>query len=238
MRVGGDWPGVVTIRDGWRKAAARPWNADLPYAYLRIERGGAGFLRSATGHVLTYGVDLVASPPLLDGAARTWESAGYLPFLDLHLYRRSLIGSIPPVQTDVQETRPDFEALEDIDRRSFGPLWRSTPTALQESYGATIRKAILVTRAGPRPEGFAIVGCSGVTAYLQRIAVSPSHRGRGWGSRLLLASVRWATRHGAASMLLNTPPANRAAAALYRSAGFHRLPDRLRILRYPNCGDR
>ena len=76
---------------------------------------------------------------------------------------------------------------------------------------------------------------SGVTAYLQRIAVSPAHRGRGWGSRLILAAIRWAARHGAASILLNTPPANRPAAALYRSAGFHRLPDRLRVLRYPGA---
>lgn len=232
MKISGDWPGAITIRDRWAKATARPWNSDLPYGYLRLDRGGAGFLRVATGHVLACGVELVASPPLLDGAAEVWVRAGFLPFLDLHLYRRNLIGAIPPVQEGVQQAPPDFEALADIDRRSFGPLWRSTPTALHESYRATIRRTVLVTCTGRRPEGFAIVGSSGVTAYLQRIAVSPSHRGRGCGSRLILAAVRWAARHGAASMLLNTPPANQAAAALYRSAGFSRLPDRLRILRY------
>ena len=233
MKVHGDWPGVITIRDGWAKATARPWNADLPYGYLRLERGGAGFLRAATGHVLGYGVELVASPPLLDSAAPAWVQAGFFPFLNLHLYRRSLIGAIPPGRHGVRQEPPDFDALAEIDRRSFGPLWRSTASGLRESYRATLQRTVLVTRAGEDPEGFAIVGASGLTAYLQRIAVSPAHQGRGWGSRLIVGALRWAARHGAASILLNTPPANRAAAAFYRSAGFHRLPDRLRVLRYP-----
>jgi len=169
---------------------------------------------------------------LLNSAADTWLKVGYLPFQDLHLYRRSLIGSLPPEQPGIQEAAPDFDALGEIDRASFEPLWRSTPTALRESYRSTIRRAALATPSGPSPEGFAIVGCSGVTAYLQRIAVAPPHRGRGRGTNLVAAALRWAARHGAAAMLLNTPPANQAGAALYRSTGFRRLPDRLRVLRY------
>ena len=234
MKISGDWPGPITIRHSWAKATARPWNSDLPYGYLRLERGGARFLRAATSHVLTYGVELVASHPLLDSTAGPWVEVGYLPFLDLHMYRRSLIGSIPPEQPGIQEAPPDFEVLAEVDQASFGPLWRNTPTALRESYRSTILRAVLVTPAGTLPEGFAIVGCSGVTAYLQRVAVSPSHRRRGWGTRLTHAAIRWAARHGAAAMLLNTAPNNRAAATLYQSTGFRRLPDRLRVLRYPS----
>ena len=233
MKIGGEWPGTIAIKDRWAKATARSWNEDLPYGYLRLERGGAAFLEAAARHVLTYGVELVASHPVTDGATDTWQAAGFLPFLDLHLYRRSLVGSLPPAQEGIQVTRPDFDILADIDRRSFQPLWRSGRNGLQESHRATVRRVVLVAGADPRPDGFAIVGTSGVTAYLQRIAVTPSHRGHGWGTRLTLASVRWAARHGAATMLLNTPLQNRPAAALYRSTGFHRLPERLRILRYP-----
>ena len=231
MKAGGSWPEGITIRDRWRKATARPWNSDLPYGYLRLERGGARFLRKATEHVLSYGVQLVATPPLPGSATATWTEAGYRHFQDLHLYRRSLVGSVPRTQPGIRETTPDFDLLADVDRRSFDPLWRSSPTGLRDSYRATLRRTVLVTPGGP-PSGFAIVGCSGVTAYLQRIAVSPPHRGRGWGSRLTLAGVRWAVQHGAASMLLNTPPTNRAAAALYRSTGFQRLPDRLVVMQY------
>lgn len=232
MKVSGSWPEQVTVRDHWGKATARPWNDDLPFGYLRLERGGARFLRSASRHVLSYGVDLVASPPLLGSATGTWAEAGYSHFQDLHLYRRNLVGSVPAAQPVIRETQPDFEMLADVDLRSFDALWRTTSIGLRESYRATLRRTVLVTPGEPSPEGFAIVGCSGVTSYLQRIAVSPSHRRRGWGGRLMLAAVRWAVRHGAATMLLNTPPANRGAAALYRSTGFRRLPDRLVVLRY------
>lgn len=232
MRVTGEWPDPIGITDRWAKAVARPWNSDLPYAYLALQRGGSRFLREASRHVLSYGVELVASPPLLESSIRPWAQAGYSPFLELHLYRRSLIGSLPPHQAGVQEVRPDFRLLAEVDRRSFRPLWRSSPAGLRESYRATLRGAVLVTSTAGIPEGFAIVGCSGISSYLQRIAVSPAHRGRGWGGRLMQAALRWAIRHGAASMLLNTPPTNEAAAGLYRSAGFTRLPDPARVLRY------
>ncbi len=232
MRVKGMWPGPITIVGGWAKASARPWNSDLPYGFLCLERGGARFLRDATRQVLSYKVELVASPPLLDTEGARWEHVGYRPFLDLHLYRRSLIGSHPPPPVGIQEVDPDYRALMELDRLSFSPLWRSNEAGLRASRRATVRGAVLVTGAGDAPKGFAIVGCSGITSYLQRIAVTPAHRGRGWGSRLMRASICWAVRHGAASMLLNTPPANEGAARLYRSAGFTRLPDRLRVLRY------
>ncbi len=211
---------------------ARPWNSDIPYGYLRLERGGSRFLRRATSQVLDLGMDRVASQPVTDRGSETWQDAGYLPFATLTLYRRSLIGPVPPESRRVGVASPDFERLAEIDRQSFGPLWRSSPAGLRESYLATFRRVILCP-AGSGPQGYAIVGCSGVTSYLQRIAVAPDYRGRGWGSRLTLAGIRWAARHGAASMLLNTTPANRAAAALYRSTGFHRIQGRMRVFVYP-----
>ena len=232
MRISGDWPGVVTIRGGWGKAVARPWNHDLLHGYVRLERGGAAFLQRASEHVLACGADLVASPPLPEGAERRWRVAGFAPFLELDLYRRTLVGSRPPTQPGVMEALPDFEALAEVDRLAFAPFWRSTVDGLRESYRSTVRRTLFLTGPGPRPEGFAIVGLSGLTAYLQRIAVLPACQGRGSGTRLILAAVRWAAQRGAAAMLLNTPPANEAAAALYRSSGFHRLPNRLRVLRY------
>ena len=50
-RTSGSWPEQVTMRDRWGKATARPWNSDLPYGYLRLERGGKRFLRQASEHV-------------------------------------------------------------------------------------------------------------------------------------------------------------------------------------------
>ncbi len=232
MKVKGTWPGPVTIAGPWAKATARPWNSDLPYGHLNLERGGVRFLAAATRQVMSYQVELVASPPLLDTEAARWERAHYRPFLDLHMYRRSLIGPHPPSPEGVREVKPDYRSLAEVDRISFDPLWRTDDAGLRASRGATSRGTVLVAEVKGSPIGFAIVGCSGITSYLQRIAVAPAHRGRGWGSRLVQASVSWAVRHGAVSMVLNTPPANDGAAQLYRSAGFARLPNRLRVFHY------
>ncbi len=88
----------------------------------------------------------------------------------------------------------------------------------------------MTTDAG-RTTGYAIVGAGSIAGYLQRVAVHPDFQGAGLGRSLVRASMRWARRHGAHSILLNTQPDNEVAASLYRSEGFERLLDRLTVLR-------
>ena len=98
MRVAGGWPGRVVLRAGWAKAEARPWNADIPDAHLRLVRGGSEFLTACAEYLLDRGVSGVASPPLPEVSSGIWLSAGYEPHLVLDLYSRELVGS-PPVAT-------------------------------------------------------------------------------------------------------------------------------------------
>ncbi len=79
--------------------------------------------------------------------------------------------------------------------------------------------------------GFSIVGVTQSTGYLQRIAVDPRAQGHGVGRSLLRASLRWARRHRARSVLLNTQIDNEGAARLYESERFEPLPQRLVLLR-------
>ena len=60
--------------------------------------------------------------------------------------------------------------------------------------------------------------------------MDPDHARRGIGRSLVRASVDWARRHGARTMVLNTQPENLAAARLYEDEGFVRLGARLRVL--------
>ena len=233
MNISGRWPDEVTIRSNWSKAKGRSWNRDLPYGYVRVIRGNAAFTRAAAEHVLGYDVELVASPPLLKGPDKPWEKAGFQPFLELHLYRRSLVGDLPDRQPEVTTVAsPDFTTFYAIDRSAFNPLWRMEPLGLEESYRATTRSVVLTTSNGDRVVGYAIVGLSGITAYLQRIAVDPAMQRQGHGQRLLKAAVRWAGDHGAATMLLNTQPENDVSANLYRAQGFARVPGGLRVMKY------
>lgn len=142
------------------------------------------------------------------------------------------MGGQPEEDPHVRELPADFDRLHPLDYSAFASLWRMDPTGLRESYRATTRSVILGVDDDDRLAGFAIVGVSGVTGYLQRIAVDPSVRRQGFGRRLVRASLRWAGRHGAAAMLLNTQPENDGSAALYRAEGFARVPGDLRVLKY------
>ncbi len=95
MRVTGDWPGHLVLRQGWAKAEARPWNRDIPDAALRLVRGSADFLASCSAYLLDLGVSGVASPPLPEISAGMWLTAGFEPHLALDLYSRELVGSQP-----------------------------------------------------------------------------------------------------------------------------------------------
>ncbi len=182
--------------------------------------------------MLTFDVDLVASPPLAAGADGVWLKAGFEPFLTLHLYRRSLVGDQPESGLLVKQVAPDFDRLIPLDRASFNPLWRMDPTGLRESYRAATRSVVLAVEDGDALTGFAIVGVAGITGYLQRIAVDTSARRQGIGSQLVRAGLQWAQAHGAVTMLLNTQPENDGSAALYRAEGFARMPGDLRVLKY------
>jgi ribosomal protein S18 acetylase RimI-like enzyme len=100
---------------------------------------------------------------------------------------------------------------------------------------------LLVLLAGPGPAGFAqlrlraslITG--GRDAYLEELYVTPARRGEGTGRALLDAAMEAARAHGAARIELGTSEGDRAAIALYESAGFsnrERSPDGPRMLVY------
>jgi ribosomal protein S18 acetylase RimI-like enzyme len=232
MRVIGNWPGRLVLRQGWAKAEARPWNADVPDASLRLVRGNADFLTACSGRLLELGAAGVASPPLPEVSSGLWLTAGFEPFLTLDLYSRALVSSQPQPAHEVVNRRDiAWEDIEDIDGAAFPPLWRLDQDGLQEAMGATPNAALLVTIDDHRPTGFAIVGTGSIAGYLQRVAVHPTFARRGLGRSLVRAANRWAKRRGARSMMLNTQPDNEAAAGLYTSEGFEKMLDQLTVFR-------
>lgn len=232
MRLTGSWPGQVTLRQGWSRASARPWNDEVDAASLRLERGSSDFLRQAGGHLLELGTEWVGSPPVDRSSSMVWEQAGFAPFLTLDLHRRPLDGPIPASGISVQEgSTRDLGLLTPIDDDSFDGVWRLGPLGLAEAMVATPRSTLLLVHVDHAPVGFAIVGFGNRTGYLQRIAVARSQRGRGLGRGLLRESLHWCLRRGAGHVLLNTRPGNAAATALYASEGFSMHPSALRVLR-------
>lgn len=228
----GRWPGPLTLRRGWCRAEARPWNAEIGDAQLRLLRGGGGFLEGCARYLLEAGAPAVVSPPLSQEGRGVWLAGGFQPFLYLDLWRREL-ASVPAGPSIPARRWPsaDLAPLLDLDRAAFGPRWRLDRPGLEEALAVTPRAELLIVPVGRRPVGYAVVGGGGPFAYLQRIAVHPDARRGGVGRALLRHSLHLGRRWGARAMLLNTQPDNLPAARLYRSEGFTRQPARLALMR-------
>ncbi len=233
MRVTGNWPGRLALRQGWAKAEARPWNPDTPDAHLRLIRGSSVFLAACGEYLLDLGVSGVSSPPLPEVSSGIWLSAGYEPFLKLALYSRELVGALPAPKHEIETGGShDWDPAVRIDREAFSPLWRLDEDGLREALGATPHSSLLLSSDGDRANGFAIVGVGSIAGYLQRVAVHPDFARQGIGRSLVRAANKWARRRGARSMMLNTQPENESAARLYLSEGFEKMLDQLTVLRF------
>jgi GNAT superfamily N-acetyltransferase len=91
----------------------------------------------------------------------------------------------------------------------------------------TERERLWIAECGANIVGcIAIVGASRVEAQLRWYLVDPSVRGQGLGKRLLHEAVTFCAHHGYQSVFLWTVSALRAAAHLYRSAGFVRVEEK------------
>ncbi len=229
----GQWPGPITVRRGWARAEARPWNDTQPDATIRLVRGGAPFLEAATELLHQLGAPAALSPPLPASARRMWRSAGYVTFMDLALMRLSLDRHAPaPDHLVVEANDTPLELLLAIDVAAFSPFWRFDALGLQEAIEATTRSTVLIIRdRDGLPAGFAIVGFGTAVSYLQRVAVAPEWQGKGMGRSLVRVAARKARDAGARVMLLNTQYDNEGAIALYESEGFELLPEPLALLR-------
>ncbi len=228
----GTWPGQLTLRRGWAKAVARPWNDDCKAVQVRLVRGSKEFVVDCAKELAPqYG--RVVSPPLPEPGLKLWKEAGFTPWLYLDLYSRDLNNRIhPPDHQVVDGTSAAWESAISIDRASFKPTWRLGATGLAESREATGRSSFLVIWRDSQVAAFAIVGVSGTVSYLQRVAVHPHYQGQGLGRSMVRAALDWGHKHGAASMLLNTQPDNDPASQLYKSEGFALLPSGLHVLQF------
>ena len=229
----GTWPGVISLRRGWSRAEARPWNDVVDDAVLRLTRGGTGFIEACVGKLLAVGAPDVLSSPLAPSARRPWEDAGFEPYLDLALMRLSLDDAVPaPQHLVVREEEPDIDRMLDIDRGAFPEIWRFDTAALLESIQATKTTSVFVIRDGNEGiTGYAVAGYGNAISYLQRVAVDPVWQGQGMGRSLIRAAARSARRNGSKAMLLNTQHDNDAAIGLYETEGYVQLPESLAVLK-------
>lgn len=232
LQIDGNWPELVTVRRGWGKAQARPWNDLSGDGTVRLLRGNSSFLEQATSWVLERIEGRVLSPALYRSGARVWERAGFVPLLDLMIMEKQFGEPADPTDDISRSTEPDLDVLEAIDGKAFEPFWHMSRVGIQEALDATPSSAVLVATVDDAAVGYAIVGNQIGLSFLQRIAVDPAHAGQGIGGRLLDAAERWAMGSGTATLVLNVRPDNPSARSLYLKKGFVDTGNRLQVLQY------
>lgn len=229
----GSWPSPIAINQGWGRATARPWNDTAPDAFLRLERGRADFLATATRHVGELSGAAVFSPAMFPGSTRIWARAGYHEVRELEVMERLLSSPIDkPLGPVSVSPEPDWARILEIDSTAFHGFWRMSLDGLLEALESTTPSAVLTIGRDSRTEGYAIVGAQWGVSYLQRVAVDPGHTGRHLGTDLVVAALLWARQAGARSMVLNVRAENTRAKRVYERQGFTTTGDQLRILRY------
>jgi GNAT superfamily N-acetyltransferase len=233
LHLEGDWPDLVSIRRGWARATARPWNDDVPDISLRLFRGGADFLAQATDAIRTIHQASVFSPALYSANTKIWKRVGYEVHLELPVLERSLISEIGPIPAEVTEAPPDqIDQLVDIDREAFDGFWRMAGAGITEALRATPKVSVLVTTEAGELTGYALIGTQLSVSFLQRVAVLPDKSGQGLGTALVRSSLIWGRRHGAKTMVLNLKPDNDRARSLYERMGFVSTGTTLNLLEY------
>jgi GNAT superfamily N-acetyltransferase len=172
--------------------------------------------------VVTNALAPAASLPLVDVG---FAVRGRLHLLSHDLHR------LPGASDNTRRaTRADRDRLIEIDAAAFDEFWRFDELALREALRATPKAHVLVAPAVSAATGYALFGRSGLTGYVQRLAVAPEAQGEGLGRALLGDGLRWMRDHGATRAMVNTQEDNERALDLYQRTGFSRLPVGLFVL--------
>jgi ribosomal protein S18 acetylase RimI-like enzyme len=118
----------------------------------------------------------------------------------------------------------------DIDRRSFSAPWANDVAALVDIMSATPYHRSRSVHHDGRMVAFSISGRADRSGYVQRLAVDPSARRRGFARLLLDDALDWMRRRNVSEAMVNTAAGNHRALSLYESAGFEPQQGTLSIL--------
>jgi ribosomal protein S18 acetylase RimI-like enzyme len=196
-----------------------------------ISRAG---LDRARERLARRGYHEVLTAALTEAEQPVFHSAGFTVHERLHLLRHDL--------QHVERRRPDGfrlrrarrwerKAILAVDHDAFDPFWRLDPVSLVEAVQATPVSRVRVATDGRDLVGYAITGHAGDMGYLQRLAVRPSHQGRGIATALIDDALVWLRSRNATAASVNTQEANERALLLYERTGFVRVEPGLAVLR-------
>ena len=115
-------------------------------------------------------------------------------------------------------TLDDLEAVQDIDQAAFTPVWQNSLSYLEFAFRQAVSATVAESQG--RLVGYQISTETPVGGHLSRLAVYPTHHGKGIGYTILLDLLNQFARRGVRAVTVNTQKDNLASLNLYRKAGF------------------
>jgi ribosomal protein S18 acetylase RimI-like enzyme len=214
-----------------------PWRGRGDVAHLVLGESSSpprAEVEECVGRLRRAGYVAVVTSALTAGDSLPFVDAGFGVRERLHLLEHTLCDVDPTRDDDValrRAWRSDRTGVLELDGRAFDDFWRLDPEGLNDALHATPAVRFRVgDPTGRAVLAYAITGRAGSRGYLQRVAVHPAARRRGWGRALVFDALRWLDRHDTQRALVNTQWENDGALALYESCGFRRLPVGLCVL--------
>ncbi|HEX6534240.1 MAG TPA: GNAT family N-acetyltransferase [Gemmatimonadaceae bacterium] len=113
----------------------------------------------------------------------------------------------------------ELPALAAADADTIGEPWTAAHWLLDLPEKWTLSR--LARAADGGVAGFLVASVRDGRVHIHRVAVAPTHRGRGLGTRLVTDAARSALALGASELSLKVHRSNAPALALYRRLGFH-----------------
>lgn len=209
----------------------RPWPADRDTAHVIFYHQSmlpeVHELDRWVDELAAQGFRRVRTTALATVASARFDRAGFSIVQELVLLQHDDPRSAPaPAHPTRRLDITEHDDAAAVDRAAFGDEWHLDAAAIADVRAATPRHR---ARCIGTIDAYAVTGRDSRQGFLQRLAVHPDAQRRGLGRALALDSLRSLARWRVTRVLVNTPVDNEPALALYRSLGFHPLPERLRV---------
>ena len=204
-----DPPGIA-----WVRCLATNKSYDLESAWRILFPYAKTFLDSQKAEVYAVGLEEWFCR-LLDNQGFQIKQRIVVLSWDHHIH------SIPSLPQEIL-IRPmeysDLEAVTDVDRQSFEPLWVNSGLALRSAYLQSEHAS--VAEISGKIIAYELSTANQYAAHLARLAVLPTFQRQSIGINLAREMLLYFSHRGVMQVTVNTQKDNLSSLALYQSLGF------------------